>query len=61
MLDSNGNLVPSTGVSEKPLAERYTGNLEPNYEFGMWVLVNDNMDYLKCPDELNWETKTSCE
>ena len=25
-----------------------------------WVIINDNMDYLKCHDELNWETKTSC-
>ena len=26
-----------------------------------WVIENGNLDYLKCPDELNWETKTSCE
>jgi len=26
-----------------------------------WVLTNQNMDYLKCPDELNWETKTTCD
>ena len=26
-----------------------------------WIIQNDNLDYLKCPDELNWETKTSCE
>ena len=26
-----------------------------------WVIQNDNLDYLKCPDELNWETKTSCQ
>ena len=26
-----------------------------------WVIQNENLDYLKCPDELNWETKTSCE
>ena len=25
-----------------------------------WVIQNDNLDYLKCPDELNWETQTSC-
>ena len=25
-----------------------------------WVIENGNLDYLKCPDELNWETKTSC-
>ena len=25
-----------------------------------WVIKNGNMDYLKCPDELDWDTKTSC-
>ena len=25
-----------------------------------WVIQNGNLDYLKCPDELNWETQTSC-
>ncbi len=25
-----------------------------------WVIENGNLDYLKCPDELNWETQTSC-
>ncbi len=26
-----------------------------------WVIENGNLDYLKCPEQLNWETKTSCE
>ncbi len=26
-----------------------------------WIIINDNLDYLKCWDVLNWETKTSCE
>ncbi len=25
-----------------------------------WVIENGNLDYLKCPDDLDWETKTSC-
>ena len=25
-----------------------------------WVVKNDNLDYLKCPEELNWKTQTSC-
>ena len=34
-------------------------------DFGMicgayWIIKNGNMDYLKCKDELDWETKTSC-
>ena len=26
-----------------------------------WILQNDNADYLKCPDELHWTEKTSCQ
>ena len=26
----------------------------------LWVVLNENLDYLKCEDELNWTTKTSC-
>ena len=26
----------------------------------LWVIKNENLDYLKCVDDLNWETKTSC-
>ena len=26
----------------------------------LWVIENGNLDYLKCIDELNWETQTSC-
>ncbi len=25
-----------------------------------WVVRNENLDYLKCPEDLNWDTKTSC-
>ncbi len=25
-----------------------------------WILANDNMDYLHCPDDLDWNTKTTC-
>ena len=26
-----------------------------------WILQNDNADYLKCPDDLHWTEKTSCQ
>ena len=26
----------------------------------LWVVQNENLDYLKCADELNWSSKTSC-
>ena len=25
-----------------------------------WVIYNENLDYLKCPDKLDWDGKTSC-
>lgn len=25
-----------------------------------WVLINENMDYLHCPEKLSWDGKTSC-
>ena len=25
-----------------------------------WIIANDNMDYLHCPDDLNWDSKTTC-
>ena len=28
--------------------------------FTAWVIENGNLDYLKCLEELNWETQTSC-
>ena len=36
-------------------------NNDGYYDLAKWVIENGNLDYLKCPDELNWETKTSCE
>ncbi len=26
----------------------------------LWITSFDNMDYLKCPEKLNWTTKTTC-
>ena len=37
---------------------KYEGN--PGNYATAWIIRNGNMDYLKCPDELNWDTKTSC-
>ena len=49
-------LVPDDG--------RRTGNLAVLNNFSQnmtgWVIYNENMDYLKCINELNWETKTTC-
>ena len=44
--------------------DSWTGDfLQENFATGnvtAWVIRNDNLDYLKCADKLNWETKTSC-
>ncbi len=60
-LDSNygqtyGELYPSTA------ADSQTGNLSDHeFNYGTaWIIKNGNMDYLKCPEDLNWETQTSC-
>ena len=46
----NGQIVPSS----------YLTGTTPKVQMTKWVLENDNLDYLKCPDELDWDTKTSC-
>ena len=43
--------------SSEPSA--WKNNLIINYETA-WVIKNDNLDYLKCLDKLNWETKITC-
>ncbi len=35
-------------------------NQKGGYDLAKWVIENGNLDYLKCPDDLNWETQTSC-
>ena len=41
--------------------QRWSGDLVGKFEYvTAWVIENGNLDYLKCPDELNWETQTSC-
>jgi len=52
--DIENTVIPSTGWK--------TGNfyLDSCSYLTIWVVENENLDYLKCPDELNWETQTSC-
>ena len=53
----NSQLIPNS-ISPNNWTGDY--DLHKNFETA-WVIQNGNLDYLKCPDELNWETKTSCE
>ena len=36
------------------------GIVAHDYYCTAWVIINGNMDYLKCYDELSWSGKTSC-
>ena len=49
----NNELVPLSDKTDR------TGSFH-EYDIHVWVIENDNMDYLKCADELNWETKRTC-
>ena len=53
----NNNLKPSPNSDN---ALELTGTYN-DYLYTWWIIQNDNLDYLRCPGELNWETKTSCE
>ena len=44
----------------KVIEEDVTGNNDYIYATN-WAITNENLDYLKCPNVLNWETKTSCD
>ena len=47
--------------SDGTFASDYKGNFSDDIAVAtQWIIRNDNMDYLKCLDKLNWETKTSC-
>ena len=53
-------------VPESNFGGGYTGHPEfslddtSGYDITKWVIEFGNLDYLKCPDELDWETQTSC-
>ena len=52
-VDNSGVYPHCSNCTEKTGAFEY-------YDTYVWVIMNDNMDYLKCADKLNWQTKTSC-
>ncbi len=37
-----------------------TSNTEQGRGCAAWVIYNENMDYLKCPDKLSWDGNHSC-
>ena len=42
------------------LVSAYKLAVEENVSSTAWVLVNKNMDYIRCRGELDWEEQTSC-
>ncbi len=38
----------------------HSGAFDDTYDIAQWVIMNENMDYLKCASTLNWQTKTTC-
>ena len=50
------NTSTDTTVDGKPASKREDGS----YYATAWVIMNENMDYLKCFDKLNWTNQTSC-
>ena len=53
-------------VAPSPSDKRYStsvedGSFDMSYDFVDWLFTIGNMDYLKCPDDLNWINKHSCE
>lgn len=55
-------LVPNGHTKEE--FERYCFSDGGKYEWGSactaWVIYNENMDYLKCPEKLSWDGKKKC-
>lgn len=49
-----GELIPDVHANTQTGDFKYTGYC------AAWIIQNDNMDYTKCPNDLNWETQTSC-
>ena len=56
VIDNNNNYTLTTNLAP---TEGDLGSSADTYATA-WVIQNGNLDYLKCRDELNWDTKTSC-
>ena len=58
---SDNDLKPYSGYIDLYLSSLSNFNWHHNYATPvLWVIQNGNMDYLKCPEDLNWENQTSC-
>ena len=47
-------------VFDPSFIEDYLPALYVDFDSLTYYAHNENMDYLKCPDELNWQNQTSC-
>jgi len=61
---ANSNGANLNQICPSAYPNNWTGDLSNPISIGnystAWVIQNGNLDYLKCPSELNWETQTSC-
>lgn len=59
-------MITKTGVLPLGIKGGYHTNsfekgcLELFYNCSAWIIYNDNMDYLHCPEKLGWEKSSSC-
>ena len=55
-VEDDGTVIPDGSN----LSSTRNGSFDLNYDINVWVIENENLDYLKCKEKLNWNNKTSC-
>ncbi|MBR1754551.1 prepilin-type N-terminal cleavage/methylation domain-containing protein, partial [bacterium] len=59
-------LIPSGNMDDTAYTFNYTCKNNSDKSFGgcgctAWIIYNDNMDFLHCPEQLSWNGKTKCD
>lgn len=54
-------LIPMGGPQDKLVPFSDCLKNGQGFACSAWVLVNKNFDFKRCPNVINWETKTTCE
>ena len=59
------DIVPAGMPNDGVWCQIFDECLKPDSPYGgncaAWVIINKNMDYLRCPDKLGWKKASSCE
>ena len=53
-------IVPYGGNTGSATFDKRCKNGGDGYGCTAWVIYNENLDYLKCPDQLSWDGNTKC-